>query len=389
MESKTARDRSAKEINEAGKIAKFYGFQPIIAPALEKQDLGYASDLNSAYHPAEKVALLRAYFEDKMMSLPQPNMLYCERPFLGLKEPGSERRRSTRLDSALVSIGSMKSVCECLSIQAAITILNAIGYKNLEVEINSMGDKDSINEFQRKLSVFIRKNISSFSADLRQAIKQNILAVFDEGEDSCKNFQAECPKSIDFLSESSRLHFKEVIEFLEIMNIPYEINHHLVSDLDIGSETVFVIKHEGEELASGFRFNRLAKRIGYKKEVPATVLNISARLKKSLKKVKNKILKPQFYLIQFGPEAKIKSFLVLAELYKAGVSVVHSIAKDKLGSQMGVAEGSEAPYIILIGQKEALDNSVIIRNTSTRAQEVVPIAGLAVRAKELASKHFA
>jgi histidyl-tRNA synthetase len=65
------------------------------------------------------------------------------------------------------------------------------------------------------------------------------------------------------------------------------------------------------------------------------------------------------------------------------VSVIHSIAKDKLGSQMGVAENSEASHILLIGQKEALENSVVIRNASTRAQEIVPISNLATRIKEL------
>lgn len=391
MDHKPIQDRSVKEINEAGKIAKFYGFKPIVAPNIEKSDLDYVKNLVQASHPAEKAALIRTYFEEKFMSSPQPSMLYCERPFGGLKEANNERKRSDRLDSAIITLGSAKSVCECLSIQTAISILNAVGYKNLEVEINSIGDKESTSEFQKKLTVFIRKNINDFSANLRQALRKDVLAIFNSQDEECQSFQVECPRPIDFLSESSRLHFKEVIEFLEIMNIPYRINHCLIGDLDIGSETIFAIKNgeNGQELALGFRFNKMAKKIGCKKDLPATVLNISAKLKKSLKKVKAKVTKPQFYLVQFGPEAKLKSFLVLAELYKAGVSVIHSIAKDKLGSQIGIAEGSEAPYIILIGQKEALENSVVVRNSTTRAQEVVPITEIAAHAKEISAKHFA
>jgi histidyl-tRNA synthetase len=259
------------------------------------------------------------------------------------------------------------------------------------VQINSIGDKDSENEFQKKLALFIRKNINSFSAGLRQAVKKDLFTVLRECKEEWQSFEAECPKSIDFLSESSRLHFKEVLEFLEVMNIPYSINHSLVGDPDIGSETIFAIKEDNgglpagrQELAYGFRFNRLAKKIGCKKDLPGTILNISSRLKKNLKKVKIKITKPDFYLVQFGPEAKLKSFLVLEELYKAGgINVVHSITKDKLGGQIGAAEMSEAPYIILIGQKEALENSVVIRNTATRAQQIVPISELAAKVKEL------
>ena len=138
------------------------------------------------------------------------------------------------------------------------------------------------------------------------------------------------------------------------------------------------------ELAFGFRFNKLAKKIGYKKDLPGSVLNISARLKKNLRKLKPKKAKHQFYLIQFGLEAKLKSFLILRELYKAGAGVLHTIAKDKLSSQINIAENSGAKYIILVGQKEALENSVVIRNSATRAQEIVPIPELAKRAKELA-----
>ena len=361
-EEKTISDRNIREINEAGKIANFFGFKPINPPRLEKQDFECVKGFDQSSHPAEKAALLRIYFEEKMMALPQPNMFYCERPFLGSRE----RKKTGRLESSLISLGSSKSVCECLAIQTGVAILNAIGYKNFEVQINSIGDKDSGNEFQKKLNGFMRKK-------------------------GCDNSQTECTRPIDFLSETSRLHFKEVLEFLEIINIPYQINHNLIGDLDIGSETIFSVintdtnlpAQAGEEMAFGFRFNRLAKKIGCKKDLPCVVLNISAKPKKRLKKVKAKISKPSFYLVQFGPEAKLKSFIILNELHKAGVNVIHAIAKDKLGGQIGVAETSEVPYIILIGQKEALENSVIIRNNATRSQEIVLISDLAERVKKL------
>lgn len=397
MENKPIPDRKLNEINEAGKIARFYGFQPIVPPTIEKQDIDSVKEFDESSHPAEKAALLRMYFEDKLMSLSQPNMFYCERPFHGLKE----KKKPLHLESSLVSLGSSKSVCECLSIQTGISILNSIGYKNLVVEINSIGDKDSMNEFQKKLTIFVRKNYNAFSSELKQATKKDLFAIFKGNKQEWESFQTECPKSIDFLSESSRLHFKEVLEFLEIMDTPYQINHHLIGDLDIGSETIFSIKTEAEtdggkqeELAYGFRFNRMAKKIGLKKDVWCTVLNISAKLpasakatadkaKKILRKVKSKTPKSQFYLVQFGSEAKLKSFVILQELYKAGVGVIHSITKDKLSGQIETAENSEAPYIILIGQKEALENSVVIRNTLTRSQETVPICDLATKVKEL------
>jgi histidyl-tRNA synthetase len=380
-------DREVKEVTEINKIAKFYGFHSIIPPAIEKRDLESVKNFEESSHPAEKAALLRMYFEEKLMSLPQPNMFYCERPFPGSKD----KKKPLRLEGSIVSMGSSKSVCECLSIQTGIAILREIGHKNIEVRINSIGDKDSMNEFQKKLTVFVRKNFNAFPPDLRQASKKDLYAILKENKSEWQTFQAESPKSIDFLSEASRLHFKEVLEFFEIMNIPYSIDHHLVGDMDMGSETIFSIKdiNEEKELAHGFCWSRLAKKIGHKKDLSCSILNISAHLKKPLKKVKAKTVKPQFYLVQFSPEAKLKSFLIFEELYKAGVCVLHCIAKDKLSGQINTAENSGAPYIILIGQKEALENSVVIRNNSTHAQESVPIASLAAKVKELIKEGFA
>lgn len=375
-------ERNLRETTEAGKIAKFYGFQPIQPPSIEKRDFDMEKCLDSSLFGVEKIAMARIYFEEKFYTSPQPNMFYCDRPFPGSKE----NKKPSKLESSLISLGSTKSVCECLSIQTALAILNSIGYKNLEIGINSIGDKDSAIEFQKKMTVFVRKNINSFPAGLRQEVKKDIYAVFKKEE--WAQFALEAPKSIEFLSETSRIHFKEVLEFLETLDLPYTINPSLVGDPAIGSETVFSIRESGEdkngeELASGFRFNRLAKKMGYKKDMPATFLNISAKLKKKIKKVKIKIEKPKFYLVQFGAEAKLKSFILLDELRRIGTSVYHTIAKDKLGSQIGAAENSGATYILLIGQKEALENCVVVRNTETRAQEIVPIHEFSSRIKEI------
>lgn len=373
--------RDSKESTEASEIAKFYGFKPVEAPHLTKTDFDLTKNFDESHFPAEKAALLRSYFDEKMIAMPQPVMFYCERPFPGSKS----RMKPGRLECTLASLGSSKSVCECLSIQAAVEILNKVGFKNLEIQVNSIGDKESNSEFQRKLNLFIKKNYNSLPASMRQLIKKDPIAILKDKKEECKNLQAECPKPLDFLSEPSRLHFKEVLEFLEIMEIPYSINQTLLGDPSLGSETVFSIfdTENGEELASGFRFNKMAKKIGMKKDLPSVLLNISVKLKKKLKKTRAKNISPKFYLIQFGPEAKLKSFLVLRELYRAGVRVNHLVAKDKLISQMGMAENSGVPYIILIGQKEALENSVVIRNNANRAQDLVLISELASKIKEL------
>ncbi|MBN2094289.1 MAG: hypothetical protein JW740_02915 [Candidatus Zambryskibacteria bacterium] len=376
MDSETVTVKDLEKINEVHKIARFYGFRLVNSPKIEKQDFDSIKNLGEYRNLVEKVALLRIYFDNKFISSPQPVCIYCDRPFPGLKE----KKKSNYLEGSLACLGSTKSICECLCIESALSILNKIGYKNLEIHVNSVGDKESMVEFQKRIVAFIRKNINDFPTNLRQTLKKDIFAILRENENECYK---ECPKSIDFLSEQSRNHFKEVLEFLETTEIPYQVDHKLFSNSDIGTETVFSINSDGEELAFGFRFSKLAKKIGYKKDAPGCILDISAHLKKKLKKVKAREFKPQFYLVQFGPEAKLKSFSVLRELEKTGTNVLHSITKDKLGTQMGAAHNSEALYLLIIGQKEALENTVMVRNTITHAQTIIPLSQFANCIKEI------
>lgn len=376
------KSNKSTEHSELAAVAKFFGFKPTLSPSLSKRDFDLTKNMSNQNLLADISAIFNMYLEEKG-NLPQYACSYFEKPFSGSKDDFG-KKSATKVGCYLFSLGSSKYVSEGLAIEAGLSMLGAVGYKDLEIRINSIGDKDSMNAFQKNLALFFKKSFSLFPADLRQEVKKNQLILLSKNiKEEWKKFQKDCPKTIDFLSESSRSHFKEVLEFLEIMNIDYTIDHSLFGNQDVGAETVFSICEEDVELARGFRLNRIAKRIGFKKDVPCMLLEVNAKAKKPIKTVKIKPSRPKFYLVQFGVEARIKSFLALKELFKAKASVMHAIEKERLGDQMTFAERSGAPYIILIGQREALDNSVVVRNTMTRAQEIVPMANLASRAKEL------
>ncbi len=377
---KTTDNKATKSFPAPVLVAKYYGFCPAKTSTLTKSDFDFAKPFEKEIQAHEFACILRTYIDEKRQTLPQPILEWYDRPF-----PGSgERKKSMRLEGSLVSIGSVKSVCECLSIEVLIGMLESAGYKNIEVRLNSIGDKESTAEFERKHSAYIKKAFGTFPGDLRQEIKDDEYVLLKSNKESWKAFRDCCPKPLDFLSEQSRLHFKDILEFLEIRNIPYSIDDSLMVDPKFASETIIsIVDKDNEILARGIRANRLAKKLGYKKEIALLKFDLSAKLKKNVKIVNDKPVKPKFYLIQFGPEAKLKSFLVLHELFKSNLPIIHSIAKDKLGSQIGVAENSGIPYIILLGQKEALDNTIVLRNTFTRAQEIIPIHDLGSRLKNL------
>ena len=102
------------------------------------------------------------------------------------------------------------------------------------------------------------------------------------------------------------------------------------------------------------------------------------------KKLAPRILKkPKIYFIQLGAEAKLKSLNIIEILRKAHVPINQSLSKDSLSSQLAIAEKLAIPYALIFGVKEALENSVIVRDMSNRSQETVKLTKLLEYLKEL------
>jgi histidyl-tRNA synthetase len=93
--------------------------------------------------------------------------------------------------------------------------------------------------------------------------------------------------------------------------------------------------------------------------------------------------KPKIYFIQLGSEAKLKSLNIIEILRKAHIPIAQSLSKDSLGSQLAIAEKLSVPYALIFGVKEALDDSVIVRDMSNRSQETVKLKKLLEYLKEI------
>lgn len=342
---------------ENAKIARFYGFLPI-------------ETVKSAKNQKELREILIKEISEQKNGQNRENLLFWT------KNPDT-KFSVNRIDCTLSVFGSNKSVSEMLLLQAGKAILENAGWKNISVKINSVGNKESVADFERRTSAFLRKHFNEFPAELRQLVKKDPFSLIRTKEDKYKEWREASPQSIDSLSEESRAHFKEILEFLETLEIPYEIDCGILGDFSMATDTVFeIISENGEVLAEGMRYNRLSKKMQLKRELPAVELVIKAKALKPQTLGPIKEAKPKFYLIQFGPEAKQKSFAVLEKLQKSNLLAIHSLLRDKLTGQMQSAEEKGVPYILLLGQKEALENSVVVRNTVNRSQSTVLISEL-------------
>jgi len=397
---------------KAQEVAVYYGFKPIDTPILESENIftssiGEGTDIvdkemytlktkggdHLAMRPEHTASLMRAYIEHGMQTMPQPVMFYQYGPVFRHDKPQRGRyRQFWQFD--LDSLGSDKSIMDALVIKAGMSVLEEAGAQNLSIDINSIGDKECRNGYIRELVNYYKKNISSLPAIDRERLKTNPLRILDSKEEKTKEINEGAPDAISHLCPSCKKHFKEVLEYLEEMGINYNLNKNLVRGLSYYTRTVFEVYAEsgveGEapmQIASGGRYDYLAKQIGGKKDVPAVGFSMGVdRIVESkwYKKLSPRILKkPKIYFIQLGTEAKLKSLNVIEILRKVHIPIAQSLSRDSLGSQLAIAEKLAIPYALIFGVKEALDNSVIVRNMQTRSQDTVKLSKLLEYLKEI------
>src|SRR3989338_8514408 len=421
---------------KASEVALYYGFQPIELPMLEREEVflstnGEDTDLvgkemytlktkggdKLALRPEGTAPAMRAYLEHGMQSMPQPIKLYYYGSFFRHDNPQRGRYREFK-QFGIEMIGSPKSISDAMVIYLTALILNDVGLKNIMIDVNSIGDKESRVPYLRELTQCYRKHINKLCGNCKQRIKANPLRLLDCKSAEGQPFKEKAPRSIAHLSPAAKAHFKEVLEYLDALQLTYRINPHLVRGLDYYTHTVFEIteipedkipaalaenttqleetadekvgrraKDEREAAASaplaiagGGRYDYLAKRLGSKKDIPAVGGSIGVDrvlLSRNYKAVTPRVVKkPKIYFIQLGFEAKLKSLEVIEILRGARIPVTHSLNKDSLSAQLGTAEKLQIPYAIIFGQKEALEGTVIVRNMQTRSQDTVKLAKL-------------
>lgn len=399
----------------AAEIALYYGFNPISTPILEKEEvfssgLGATSDIigkemytikgrggeHIALRPEGTAGVVRAYIEHGMQSLPQPVMLYYEGPFFRHDNPQRGRYREFR-QFGIEIIGNIKSIADAIVIRVITTILAEAGLKNLCVEINSLGCKECRDGYHRELSAYYRKHSKNVCADCRERLKVNPLRLLDCKNVKCQPIKEGAPESVAYLCPECKKYFKEVMEYLEEMGVTYRLNSTLVRGLDYYSRTVFeVIDLDSEKreegvpplaVASGGRYDYLARHLGSSKDVAAVggAIGIDrVLLSPTHARLAPRILKkPEISFIQLGFDAKVKSLQVIEILRKARIPIHHSLGKDSLSTQLAIAEKLGIPFCIILGQKEVIDSTVIVRTMANRSQDTVRIDKLAEYLKKI------
>jgi len=388
-------------------IADFYGFRRIETPILEETKLfekgtGFSTDIVQkemfslrtkggdylTLRPEATPGIVRSYIQNGMQNLPKPIKFWHFGPFFRYERPQAGRFRQFN-QFGFESIGIDKPIIDVQVIQIFFNILKELGFKDLIIQINTIGCSECRSEYRRKLMKYLKSNQSSLCSDCRRRLKENPLRTLDCKNEKCQEVIKSAPQMLEHLCKDCHNHFKNVLEFLEELELPYELNPYLVRGLDYYTRTVFEIfpnlpqesKEYSEQenkkiaLAGGGRYDELVKLLGGK-ETPACggaagVERIIRLMKIMGKKVPAK-KQSQVFLAHVGELAKRKSLKIFEDLRNNNIKVAEAFHKDSLVEQLRIADKLEIKFVLILGQKESIDNEIIIREMKTGKQKIIP-----------------
>jgi len=288
----------------------------------------------------------------------------------------------------LHAIGSRSAIAEGVLIATLANIARDAGLGEFVVHINSMGDRDSSARFVRELTSYLRSHLNDLPAYAREDMNSgNPIRAFARLTEKQHEIAAGAPSPMEYLNDDSRAHLRSVLEYTENIGIPYELDTTVIGNNDCWQHTMFELRSTDENgnavvIARGGRHDTLAQKT-FRVDLPIVSAVIEHEIQGRSKPKRRAVEKPRFFFAQLGPDAKKKSFSVLDHMRESGIPMMQQIAIDSIGSQLEHAEKHQIPYTVIMGHKEALEDTAIVRNMHSRSQVVVPLSNLTGYLKRL------
>jgi len=277
--------------------------------------------------------------------------------------------------------GARESVGEVLILKTVATILNEWGGAVTRVRLNAMGDKDSRVRFARELSSYLRRQAHNLPPEWRERAAQDPMAFYVCTEQACLAVAESAPRAMNFLSEKSRAHFREMLEHLEHLGLPYELDDTLVGDEREPRVTFAIDTTEDATVVGslGGRYDDHVRRLTGRKEATSVHASLYFRKKGLVSgsfQLEGPGARPRIYFVQLGLRAKLKSLAVSDILREARIPVLQSFDSSKLSPQLQAATAAGVSHLIIMGQREALDGTVIVRAADNSAQTTLGLTQL-------------
>ena len=346
----------------------------------ETYDFKDKGDRDLTLRPEGTAGVVRSYIENKMYGDPEkPTKLYYNGTMYRYERPGSGRDRELTQFGVEV-LGSDDPYIDAEVISLPIRVFESLGFKNLKVNVNSLGDKESRKNYTDALIEYLKPNIDNMCEDCKKRFETNPLRILDCKVDKETDILKNAPKITDYLNEESKKRFDLVLSYLDALDIEYAIDPNTVRGLDYYDHTVFEIVCDVKELgsanvvAAGGRYNNLVSQLGGP-ETPAVgfacgigrivfamdKLNIEINSKKEM----------DAFIMYVSDTEKEHAIYLAQELRLNGFKVELENTGRSLKAQFKQADRLNSKFLIILNDEDLKNGEIQIKDNLTKEENKI------------------
>ncbi len=376
------------------KYLKLLGYKEIEIPSLEKTELfkrsiGDTTDIvekemftfidrsgeSVTLRPEATAGIVRAYLQASLHAKERASKLFTIGPMFRHERPQKGRfRQFYQMDVEVFGIA--EALVDAELIWMIHLILNDLGVKNYNVEINSVGCRTCRQDFRAALVAFLKDKKDRLCEDCTNRLDRNPLRIFDCKVPECGEAIREAPVLFDYLCPDCREHFERCLAALAEFGVPVTINKRLVRGLDYYTRTVFEIT-SGElgaqkAFVAGGRYDNLVEEMGGP-SVPGIGFAIGMERLASLIPAVTEKTTPLYFLATVGEAAQAHLIPLVKAFVAAGMPLAYAVPAKSLKSQMKYANSLGADYVLILGEEEVAKGTILVRDMKDGSQQELPL----------------
>jgi len=346
----------------------------------ETYDFKDRGDRNITLRPEGTAGVVRSYIENKMYgNTEQPTKYYYNGTMYRYERPQAGRYREFS-QFGFELIGSDDEISDAEMISIPYNFLKMLGLNGVTVKINTLGDKESRDNYRQTLIDYFKPHIEELCEDCKNRLEKNPLRVLDCKVDNELEIMKNAPRTIDYLNESSKERYEKVKEYLNILQVEFEETPSLVRGLDYYDHTVFelfaTVASKDMAIGGGGRYNGLVELLGG----PATpAVGYAAGMDRVMLALEEENITVgdskavDVFLMYVNEDEKKYATFLAQELRMNGFVVELEYLGRSLKSQFKQADRLESKFLMILNSEDLDNNQVKIKNNKTKEEELIDL----------------